>query len=141
MSFHFTNALGKYEPLFCKNCYTDLLIKKESSLVVFVKEVDGRRVQIIDLHWSCKGECASNLRTRYIDKKKYEIVEQELSEILNPFNFVSWSLGAFDMLHRVWNFYNDSAFSNLKDFYAISSQSILRDATDEELNEIKKKNK
>lgn len=118
------NLFTEYEPLQCHHCGKDLL-SDASGIVVFVSRPPFPPNHIVDVYWSCKGDCDRVLEELY--KKRSCITGwEDVKDLLIPYMYISFVMAAFNRIRDGEDVYEDKAFERFKDFILEISQLVLR---------------
>lgn len=137
---HYSNLLGQYQPLNCSYCLKDILLEPKGSVAVFIREnITNNRGVIIDFQTLCSDKCSHKIKREY-NSSKFSFVEYNIEELTVPFNFLSWSVANFEVLHNVPNFFVNKSFFQFKTFYTTLSQCVMRNQTEEEISHVNTRN-
>lgn len=142
-AFRPTVLLSQYEPLRCKKCGRDLLeeeiINNEQGIIVFVEKYNKDNYdteEIVDIYWTCKGECDREIEKIYLSKG-FNTKWEDISDIAIPVKYLQWNLAILNRLKEGMDNYSSQAYDNLKHFIIRVSQLVLKEQNDKQRERFK----
>jgi len=136
MSNRKSNLYSEYRPLPCFHCGTDLLKNPTTSTLALVKQKGSiNPAVVIDLYWTCLGDCEQKVEADF-QQKNCIITKENLASLSIPYHFLHWTLANFELIHKTYLVYEPLAFSRLKVFITRLPQLSFREHTDEDFKQM-----
>lgn len=120
--------LFKGQELRCANCDKDLFEDPTSSIVVFLKEKNGK---FVDVYACCKDECDKKL-LRSKGNSNHTSSWKDISDLVNPKLYLRQVFATMNTLRREDKF-TDEAFEDYKNILIQCSPYVMRSPSPEEL--------
>lgn len=126
-----------YVPVSCDYCGKDLIenhYEENYQGIVCNAEVlhDDKPNEVVDVYFSCKGECDKALSEKYW--RNYGAITrwQDLSDIQIPLFYLKWIMATLNELKSGKIHYTDEAFNKTKEVTLALAQVVMREMTEKE---------
>ncbi|MDD4178975.1 MAG: restriction endonuclease [Candidatus Margulisbacteria bacterium] len=135
-----SNLFNEYYPLKCKHCGKDLLhLDAPQGIIAFVEEctkgVDENTNNIVDIYWSCKGNCDRVLEKSY--RSGLITKWEDITDIIIPSRYLSWNMAIINRIYDGTDKYSKGAFKKLREFICSVSQLTLRNQSEDQIRRFK----
>jgi len=131
------NVIDEYVPLKCDHCGKDLLEALYSGdyFGIVAQEVnydDDGISHVLDVYFSCKGECDRILENRVFKRTGHVTAWEDLTDIATPNQFLRLILATINQLADGKHKYSDSALEKHRTLIIALAQKIFREVTEKE---------